>query len=125
MTVKQLKEEFRKVADEIDDKAHAEWYDPFKDEVYEMCPECVQKAATDTCDAITEMLDMIPEWTPAWEELPEKGKMVLAYYDNGYENRITLAVHYENGWYDYTHYCMTQDIKWWMELPQTPEEDYA
>lgn len=123
MTIKEYKEDCLKNADRLWDIVHNKVYDPRTEDVYDTCSEAAKDMASEICEMIIDLTEKIPEWTPSWEKLPEKGKTVLAYFNDGYEDRVTLAVHYDNGWYDYTHYCMTGDIKYWMELPEKPEEE--
>ena len=121
MNIKEFKESCLKDADRLWDVVHHKVYDPRTEDVYDTCSEEAKETTSEICEMIIDLTDMIPEWVPSWESLPDKGVMVLAYFDDGYDKRVTLAVHYENGWYDLTHYCMTQDIRYWMNLPTAPE----
>lgn len=121
MNIKEFKESCLRDADRLWNIIHHKVYDPRTEDVYDTCSEAAKDITDEVCEMIIDLTDMVPEWTPVREKVPDKAVKVLAYFNDGYEKRITLAVRYENGWYDLVNYCMTNDIKYWMDLPEVEE----
>lgn len=80
----------------------------------EMCVHCENKRGCDTCtdlhNWIMEHLEPKQEWVRAKDRLPEKGKSVLVYWDDGFD--IGEYVGGEVG-----------DDIYWMPLPEPPERE--
>ena len=66
----------------------------------------------------------IPKWIPVTERLPENDSGVLAFYDDGIESRIIPATfHPKSGWYDCLFNMPSENISYWMPLPEPPKEE--
>lgn len=74
--------------------------------------------------ALTIIKDREPQWIPVTERLPENDSGVLAFYDDGIESRIIPATfHPKSGWYDCLFNMPSENISYWMPLPEPPKED--
>lgn len=68
--------------------------------------------------------EAIPHWIPVTERLPENDSGVLAFYDDGIGSRIIPATfHPKSGWYDCLFNMPSENISYWMPLPEPPEEE--
>ena len=110
MSTAELKAYYRRIADDLDTKAHRVYYDKKSDSFEDECAEDVQDAATAAWDAIVDLIDMIPEMAPrvldydeirwldaVWLEVKHTNATELEV--TAYKSHGDMMVTFEHGYY--------------------------
>ena len=62
------------------------------------------------------------EWIDTKKQLPDNGRFVIIYWDNGYHNQMDVASYdaLDMQWYDHNREPFTDDVTHWREFPPRP-----
>lgn len=91
---------------------------------YQQCGAFYENNEALLKDALSLLKTQEPGWISVKDRMPENGKDILAYLNNGEETRIAPCNYYNGVWYDSVMncVCVMKDVTHWMSLPIPPKE---